>query len=295
MSPSTTVRRAGVVTASALALSLGGVISAGSASGLTVCPLGQILSSTGQCVKKTVDSVVTTAPKPSSGTSSGGSTSGGSSSSGGGLNVPLPTVTVPLPSGGGSTGGSSSGGSSGSGSSSGGGLQLPSLPDLGLPDLSGGGTGGTGGITGPTVPAAGGSTSASTDGSSVPGSKPAAPGTGTGGGGMLSPASAYLPTSGILGFTNFSGTGGASIPTVSNLSAVPSPLLANQPASELAAVQAPLLAAGEQAGQGGSTVLASFGGYALPGLLVVLATAVVATVGAGNVRVWQARLAARRA
>jgi hypothetical protein len=110
---------------------------------------------------------------------------------------------------------------------------------------------------------------------------------------MLSPASAYLPASAILGFSSFGSAGGASIPTSSNLAAIPSPLLANQPASQLAAVQAPLLAAGESAGQGG-TVLASFGSYALPGLLVVLATAVVATVGAGNVRVWQARLAARR-
>jgi hypothetical protein len=82
---------------------------------------------------------------------------------------------------------------------------------------------------------------------------------------------------------------------LSNLNAVPSPLLASQPAAQLAAVQAPLLAAGEDAGSGStSTVLASFGGYALPGLLVVLATAVVGVVGAGNVRVWQARMAARR-
>jgi hypothetical protein len=110
---------------------------------------------------------------------------------------------------------------------------------------------------------------------------------------MLSAASAYLPSTGILGFSSLSGTGGAAIPmTASNLSNIPSPLLADQPASQLAAVQAPLLAAGEDAGKG-STMLAAFGGYALPGLLVVLATAVVATVGAGNIRVWQARLAAR--
>jgi hypothetical protein len=55
-----------------------------------------------------------------------------------------------------------------------------------------------------------------------------------------------------------------------------------------------MLAAGEDAA-GGGTVLAAFGGYALPGLLVVLATAIVGVVGAGNVRVWQARWAARRA
>jgi len=111
---------------------------------------------------------------------------------------------------------------------------------------------------------------------------------------MLSAASAYLPASGILGFANISGTGGAMIPTSSNLSTIPSPLLANGPASQLADVQAPLLAAGEDAGKSG-TMLAAFGGYALPGLLVVLATAIVGTVGAGNIRVWQARLAASRA
>src|SRR3954468_5741155 len=109
MSPSTSVRRAGIVTASALALSLGGAFTAGSASALTICPLGQILSSTGKCVQKTVDSVV---PKPT--TSSGGSTSGstgGSSSGGGGINVPLPSLPrLPLPSGGGSGSGGSSGG-----------------------------------------------------------------------------------------------------------------------------------------------------------------------------------------
>jgi hypothetical protein len=92
-----------------------------------------------------------------------------------------------------------------------------------------------------------------------------------------------------------SGPGTITIPTASNLGAIPSPLLANQPASQLASIQAPLLAAGEDAGKNGGTMLASFGGYALPGMLVVLATAIVGTVGAGNVRVWQARLAARSA
>jgi hypothetical protein len=282
MSPSTTARRAGVVTASAMALCLGGAFTAGSASALTICPLGQILSSTGKCVQKTVTSVIPTTPP---------TTSSGSGSGGGGIKLPLPSLPVPLPSSGGSSG---SGGSSSGGS--GGGLHLPNLP--GLPNLggvtSGSGTGGTGGLTGPTVPGSKGTPTATNDGSSVPGSQPGAPGsTPTAGGGMLGPASAYLPAGDILGFTNFSGTGGAAIPTSSNLADIPSPLLANQPASQLAAVQAPLLAAGEDAGRGG-TVLAAFGSYALPGLLVVLATAVVATVGAGNIRVWQARLAARR-
>lgn len=284
MSPSTTVRRAGFVTAGALAVSLSGVVSAGSASSLTLCPVGQILSTTGKCVQKTVTSVVPTPTKSSSG------------SSGGGVTVPLPKVPkLPLPTGS-SSGGSSSSSSSGSSGSSGG-VQLPQLPTVKLPGSSS--TGSTGsvsgsGLSGPSVPGTGTTTTATDDGSTVPGATPASP-AGAGGGGMLSPAAAYLPTTAILGFTNFSGTGGASIPTLSNLNAVPSPLLASQPAAQLAAVQAPLLAAGEDAGSGSpSTVLSSFGGYALPGLLVVLATAVVGVVGAGNVRVWQARMAARR-
>jgi hypothetical protein len=291
MSPSTTVRRAGFVTAGALALSLSGVASAGSATGLTLCPVGEILKN-GACVKKTVTSVV---PKPTQ-------PSGGGS--GGTVTVPLPKVPkVPLPTGG-SSGGSSSGGSSSSGGgSSSGGAQLPNLPSGKLPGGAGTGSVSGGGLSGPSVPGAG-TTTATTDGSTVPGATPANPAA-TGGGGMLSPAAAYLPSAGILGFSNFSGTGIASIPTMSSLSVVPSPLLASevpspllasQPASQLAAVQAPLLAAGEDAGSGTtSTVLTSFGGYALPGLLVVLATAVVGVVGAGNVRVWQTRFAARRA
>lgn len=293
MSPSTTVRRAGVVTASALALSLGGAFTAGSATALTICPLGQILSNTGKCVQKTVGSV--TSPAPTKSSSSSGS-------SGGGINVPLPSLPLPKPTSSGS--GGSTGGGSGSGSS-GGGVTLPNLPVVGnLPVVkgltggTGGGTTGSGGVgggtlTGPTVPGSSTSTppTANGTGASVPGSTPGAPATTDDG--LLSPASAYLPTSGILGFSSFGGTGAGTIPTSSNLADIPSPLLANQPASQLAAVQAPLLAAGEDAGKGG-TVLTAFGGYALPGLLVVLATAVVGVVGAGNVRVWQARMAQRR-
>lgn len=291
MSPSTTVRRAGVVTASALALALGGAFTAGSATALTICPVGQILSNTGKCVQQTLGSV--TQPTPSKSASSG--------SGGGGINVPLPPVPLPKPTNSGS--GGSTGGGSGSGSS-GGGLTLPNLPVVGgLPVVKGltggssGGSSGTGGLgggtlTGPTVPGGSstGTPTADGTGSSVPGSTPGAPAISDG---LLSPASAYLPTSGILGFSSFGGTGAGTIPTSSTLADIPSPLLANQPASQLAAVQAPLLAAGDDAGKGG-TVLAAFGGYALPGLLVVLATAVVATVGAGNIRVWQARMAQRR-
>ncbi|MDQ1635066.1 MAG: hypothetical protein QOJ32_1875, partial [Frankiaceae bacterium] len=286
---------AGFVTAGALALSLSGVVSAGSATGLTLCPVGEILKN-GACVKKTVTPVV---PKPPQTSGSG---------SGGTATVPLPKPPkVPLPTGGSSGGSSSGGSSSGGASSSSGGAQLPNLPSGTLPGgaTTGDGTGSVsgGGLSGPSVPGTG-TTTATTDGSTVPGAIPANPAA-TGGGGMLSPAAAYLPSAGILGFSNFSGTGFASIPTLSSLSAVPSPLLASevpspllasQPAAQLVAVQAPLLAAGEDAGSGTtSTVLTSFGGYALPGLLVVLATAVVGVVGAGNVRVWQTRFAARRA
>ena len=109
----------------------------------TVCPVGQLLSSTGKCIQKTVGSVTPSAP----------STSG----SGGGSQrrrrdhhpdrrscpCPSPPAAVPVPASG------SSGGSSGG---SGGGITLPSLP--GLPGGSGGtvARGGTGGVTGPTVP-----------------------------------------------------------------------------------------------------------------------------------------------
>jgi hypothetical protein len=70
----------------------------------------------------------------------------------------------------------------------------------------------------------------------------------------------------------------------------PSPLLANLPATQaIAAVQAPLLAAGDEAAAGGGFTLAGLSSKALPGLLVVLATALVAAVAAGNLRVWQER------
>lgn len=77
---------------------------------------------------------------------------------------------------------------------------------------------------------------------------------------------------------------------VPNLADVP--LASLPPASQIAAVQAPLLAAGEDAAGGGGFALASLGGRALPGLLVVLATALVASIGAANIRVWQGRLTA---
>jgi hypothetical protein len=81
---------------------------------------------------------------------------------------------------------------------------------------------------------------------------------------------------------------------------VPSPALADiplaslPPAYQVAAIQAPLLAASEDAAAGGGFTLAGLGSRALPGLLVVLATALVASIGAANIRVWQDRLTAFR-
>lgn len=74
----------------------------------------------------------------------------------------------------------------------------------------------------------------------------------------------------------------------------PLPLLATPTAAALASVQAPLLAVGDEAAAGGGFTLAGLSSEALPGLLVVLATALVASVGAGNLRVWQDRYAAAR-
>ena len=86
---------------------------------------------------------------------------------------------------------------------------------------------------------------------------------------------------------------------------VPAPQLAGDPAGDVplaylplvqtvAAVQGPLLAAGDGAATGGGFRLGSVDSAVLPGLLVIIGTALVAAVGAGNVRVWHARLLARR-
>ncbi len=163
----------------------------------------------------------------------------------------------------------------------GGGSPLPGAPGTpsGSPSSasSGGGAGSTGGgsttMTGGTSGA--GSTSkpaASPDGSSV-----------------LGPAAAFLPGLGIANFTDL----GSISPLADS---IPSPLLA-APESKLAAVQAPLIAAGENASRAADTSspFSRFvGNKALPGLLIIIATAMVAAVGAGNLRAWQARLAARR-
>jgi hypothetical protein len=110
---------------------------------------------------------------------------------------------------------------------------------------------------------------------------------------LLGPAAAFLPGVGIASFADLGSGGGGTTTSLSPLADnIPSPLLAS-PEAKLAAVQAPLIAAGERAANDNS-LLSRFGGKALPGILVVLGTAMVAAVGAGNIRAWQARLAAKR-
>jgi hypothetical protein len=72
------------------------------------------------------------------------------------------------------------------------------------------------------------------------------------------------------------------------------PLGSLPPAQAVSAVQGPLLAVGEQAAGGGGFRLLGLTSHTLPGILIALATAIVAAVGAGNVRAWQNRLATRR-
>lgn len=160
----------------------------------------------------------------------------------------------------------------------GGASPAPSLP--GTPSTApGGSTSTSGGSTGSGTGTTTGGTS-----SSNPAPSPTA--STADGSGLLGPAAAFLPGTGIAGFTDLAG---------SSLSAeaIPAPELAS-PDTKLAAVQAPLIAAGERASQAASSPFSRFGSKALPGILIVLATGMVAAVGAGNLRVWQAKLAARK-
>jgi hypothetical protein len=147
-------------------------------------------------------------------------------------------------------------------------------------------------VTGPTSVPTQGAGGAATGGSSTqPGTtnsgtsttKPAAPSDGSS---LLGPAAAFLPGAGIANFADL----GSLTPLADS---IPSPLLA-APEAKLAAVQAPLIAAGDRASKQADSLFSRFGGKALPGILVILATALVAAVGAGNLRAWQARLAAKR-
>jgi hypothetical protein len=146
--------------------------------------------------------------------------------------------------------------------------------------------------TGPTsVPtqgstgAASGSTSTQT-GAAATSSPTAKPSTLSDGSSLLGPAAAFLPGAGIADFADL----GSVTPLADS---IPSPLLA-APDTKLAAVQAPLIAAGDRASKQADSLFSRFGSKALPGILVILATALVAAVGAGNLRAWQAKLAARR-
>ena len=103
---------------------------------------------------------------------------------------------------------------------------------------------------------------------------------------LLGPAAAFLPGVSLANFADLSSSYGDLLPLADN---IPSPLIASAE-GKLSAVQAPLIAAGQEAAsQADNGLFNRFGGKALPGLLVVLATAMVAAVGAGNLRAWQAR------
>jgi hypothetical protein len=143
-----------------------------------------------------------------------------------------------------------------------------------------------------TVPGSGTTTGTSTGtngGTAKPGSPLAAttkaPST-KDGSSLLGPAAAFLPGASLAGFADLSSNYGDLLPLSDN---IPSPLIASAD-SKLSAVQAPLIAAGQRAAtQADSGLFTRFGGKALPGLLVVIGTALVAAVGAGNLRAWQAR------
>ncbi|HEX4430967.1 MAG TPA: hypothetical protein VHZ96_16990 [Frankiaceae bacterium] len=165
------------------------------------------------------------------------------------------------------------------GAVTGGGSTIPGVP----------GTPSTGPTSVPTQGSSGAanggtSTQAGATTTAAPTPKPQAPSDGSS---LLGPAAAFLPGAGIGNFTDL----GSLTPLADS---IPSPLLAG-PETKLAAVQAPLIAAGERASkQADDSLFSRFGNKALPGILVVLATAMVAAVGAGNLRAWQARLAAKR-
>lgn len=101
---------------------------------------------------------------------------------------------------------------------------------------------------------------------------------------LLGAASAFLPSSLFTTVADLGSTPGS-------LESVPLPDLAALPESRLLDVQAPLLAAAQQSA--GGSFWQAVSGKVLPGLLIVLATVVVGLVGAGNIRVWQLRMAAR--
>jgi hypothetical protein len=163
----------------------------------------------------------------------------------------------------------------------GGSTALPGTPGVPSSAPSSSGAGGTGSTTGGGTTTTGGGTTTGTGSTAKPPST-------SDGSSVLGPAAAFLPG---LGISNFGDLGSLSL-----ADSVPLPQLA-APDTKLAAVQAPLIAAGEQAAKAAdsSSPFSRFAGNkALSGLLIIIATALVAAVGAGNIRAWQARMAARR-
>jgi hypothetical protein len=100
----------------------------------------------------------------------------------------------------------------------------------------------------------------------------------------LNPAAAYVPTALI---TSFAGVG----PDLSVLTGSVSSATGRTQAQ----IQAPLLAAAAEGRTAAGGIIAqAFGRDAIPGLVVILATALLAAVGSAHYRVWQARRAAGR-
>jgi len=97
--------------------------------------------------------------------------------------------------------------------------------------------------------------------------------------GALNPAAAYVPTSLIADFAGV----GPDYKTLAETKALTS--------SEAAAqVQAPLLAAAESGrSSAGGIIAQAFRRDAIPGLMVILATSLLAAVASAHYRVWQAR------
>jgi hypothetical protein len=204
----------------------------------------------------------TPAPNPLGGLASGlASTVNGLSSAAAGVTAPVGSAV-----------------NSAAGALLGGSLPSTSPTSPGGVTLPGTGTG-TGGTT--TTGSNGGTGSAGSP-STTTGKKPST----KDGSSLLGPAAAFLPGTSLANFADLQSGYGELLPLADN---IPSPLLASSE-GKLAAVQAPLIAAGQRAAaQADSGLFTRFGGKALPGLLVVIATAMVAAVGAGNLRAWQAR------
>jgi hypothetical protein len=181
-------------------------------------------------------------------------------------------------------------------------------PPPGLPTA-----GGT--TTGPSTPSAGGTTGdqtgTSSTGAAAGGTPAGSSASGNTPGGLQAAAAGTDPArTSLLAAATVSTLASGDVPSLAALrslptiplggsqalsSYTPSPLVADLPvATAIASVQAPLLAAGSDAASGGGFTLAGLSGKALPGLLVVLATALVAAVGAGNLRIWQERFPLRR-